>query len=186
MHDVERLDESAGRIDLDDLAVEVDDPIGRFARPACAGRPVRPRERSMPPLPRELRIGDRRPQAIGRRRDVDLVALGRRHGGTLQVRLEPDHRADDRALVGRDPTVVHLPDRDRVQEVVLVPAGLRRGDQAGSLQDPQVAHDPESLQRRQLTLELGERLPIAVTERIEERPPARIREGTKHVIHRWR
>ena len=67
-----------------------------------------------------------------------------------------------------------------------MPAGLRRGDQAGGLQDPQVAHDAEPLQRRQLALELGQRLAVAVTERIEERPPARIREGTKHVVHRCR
>ena len=52
----------------------------------------------------------------------------------------------------------------------------------GVLEHPQVLHDAEPGHREPL-LELAERLPVALVQRVEQTPPGRIGERPEHLVH---
>ena len=122
-------------------------------------------------------VGDRLPDLLGARLDVDLVELpglgrGRGHGGSsfLEHRLEVGERRRPLAGVLADPAVGDQLDRDGIEEVELLATGAPGHDHPRSLQDPQVLHDPEPAHLHPLE-ELGERAAVALEEPVEEVAP---------------
>ena len=80
-------------------------------------------------------------------------------------------------------------DRHRVEVVALLPADASGRDEAGSLQDAEVLHDPEPGHPGQRLAQLAERLAIALEEPIEEDPPTRVAEcpeDRSHVVRHRR
>src|SRR5215212_11196272 len=78
----------------------------------------------------------------------------------LQLVLEVEKRRDPALRVLVDPPVVDLADRERVEEVELLPALPPGDDEVGLLEDPQVLHDAVA-RHLQPRLELGQRPPVA-------------------------
>ena len=74
------------------------------------------------------------------------------------------------------------PDRDRVQEVELLPAPPPGDDQAGLLELLQVLHHAEAGHLEAL-LERAQRLPVLAEELVEQAPPRRIGQGPEHLVH---
>jgi hypothetical protein len=83
-----------------------------------------------------------------------------------------------------DPAVVDQPDRDRVEEVELLPAGPASDDEPGLFQQAQVLHDPEA-RHVDLGLELGERAAFAFVQEVEQEAAGRVGERLEHpaVVH---
>ena len=102
----------------------------------------------------------------------------------LQFGLEVEQRADTPLGVLVDPAVVQEPDRDRVQEVELLPARAAVDDEACLLEHAQVLHDPEA-RHLEPALEVGERAAVALEEPVEQVPPRRVGERLEHpvVVH---
>ena len=78
--------------------------------------------------------------------------------------------------------VVDEPDRDRVQEVELLPPLPRGDDETRLLQHLQVLHDTEA-RHAEAGLECAQRLPVLAEERVEETPARGIGEGFEHRVH---
>jgi hypothetical protein len=101
----------------------------------------------------------------------------------FEVVLEVDETGDPRLRVLRDPAVVHQPDRNRIEVVVLLAPDLARRHQPGGFEHGQVLHDTEARQRRDGGAERDEGLTVVVEELVEKDPAARIGEGSEHVVH---
>src|SRR5262249_45591097 len=99
----------------------------------------------------------------------------------LQVVFEVEERGHDALRVLVDPPVVDLPDRHRVQEVVLLPARAAGDDEPGVLEHPQGLHDAEA-RHLQLRLELRERAAVALEEPVEQMPAGRGRQCLEHPV----
>ena len=80
-----------------------------------------------------------------------------------------------------DPAVVDQPDRDRVEEVQLLPARAARDDEPPFLEHPEVLHDAEA-GHLQLGLELRERAAVTFEEPVEQQPPRRIRQRLEDAV----
>src|SRR6185295_2612278 len=93
----------------------------------------------------------------------------------LQLVLERRERGYVSLPVFADPPVVNQPDRDRVQEVQLLPARPPRDDEARVFEDAQVLHDAEAC-HLQLGLELGERAAVTREEQVEQEATRRVGE----------
>ena len=93
----------------------------------------------------------------------------------------PEGLGERRCVTARPP-VVNEPERDRVQEVQLLPAQLARGDEPGPLEHAEVLRDPEARHGKTAT-ELLERLPVPLAESIEELAPALVGERLEHLVH---
>ena len=80
-----------------------------------------------------------------------------------------------------DPPVVDQPDRDRVEEVELLPAFLPRDDEPRLLEELQVLHDPEP-RHLQLGLELRQRAAVALEELVEQEPTGGVGQSPEHTV----
>ena len=103
--------------------------------------------------------------------------IGCEHRGCLQVVLDRRHPPDDRFGELADPPIGDEPDRDGVEVVVLLAADAAGLDQAGLLEDIEVAHHAEARHRGQGRRELAEGLSVAIEQPVEEQAPARITES---------
>src|SRR3954470_11659107 len=99
----------------------------------------------------------------------------------LQLVLEVDERPDLALRVLVDPPVVDLADRHRVEEMELLPPLPPGHQEVGLLEDPQVLHDAVA-RHLQLRLELGQRLPVAGEQQVEQEPARRIGERLEHAV----
>ena len=77
------------------------------------------------------------------------------------------------------------PDRDRVEEVELLPAPPPGDDEAGLLELLQVLHHPEAGHREAL-LERAQRLAVLPEELVEQAPPGGVGQGPEHLVHAGR
>lgn len=102
----------------------------------------------------------------------------------LQLSLEVDQRCHAALCVLADPAVVDQPDRDRVEEVVLLPPRALRDDKTCFLEDAQVLHHAKP-RHLQLGLQLRERAAVTRKEQVEQEATGRVGEGLEHpvVIH---
>jgi hypothetical protein len=73
--DVEGLDEPMWPVDLEDLAIQVQLAVGRFAGPPRSRHPSRTVERSVPVLGCAGGVRDRIPELFRSRSDADVVAV---------------------------------------------------------------------------------------------------------------
>ena len=86
-----------------------------------------------------------------------------------------------------DPALVDEPDRHRVQVMVLVAPLLAGHDESRLFQDPEMPHDPEPGQLRNLGLQLAERHAVALKQPVQQQSPCRVGQGLEHqvlVLHR--
>ncbi|HEX5940587.1 MAG TPA: hypothetical protein VFZ12_09515 [Dehalococcoidia bacterium] len=65
----------------------------------------------------------------------------------------------------------------------LLAAAAARGDEAGVFQHAQVLHHAEASHLRQLCLELGQGLAVALVESVEQQPPVASCEGAEDLVH---
>jgi hypothetical protein len=121
----------------------------------------------------DLGIGDRLPEALGRRADVDLEHLLH---GTLQSGLEVAEPCGPGLGVLAHPPVVDESDRDGVEEMELLAASPLGDHQARLLELLEVLHHPEAGHRKALD-ERVQRLAVLAVELVEEAAPSRIGEA---------
>jgi hypothetical protein len=79
---------------------------------------------------------------------------------------------------------VDEPDRNRVEEVVLLAAAPARDHEAGLLEHLEVLHHAEARHRQPL-LERAERLPVLLEQLVEQAAARRVGEGLEHGVHAW-
>ena len=173
------LDQPARWVDLEDLPLPEGHPARSAHLEARARRPVRADQGAELVLAPYLAVGDRLPEALGRRADVDLEHLLH---GILQSVLEVAERCRPGLGVFADPTVVDEPDRDRVQEVELLAPPSPGHHQAGLFELLQVLHHAEP-RHGEAPLELAQRLAVPAEELVEEAPPGRIGKCPEHIVH---
>ena len=80
------------------------------------------------------------------------------------------------------PPVVDEPDRDRVEEVELLPTLSLRDDEPGFLELLEVLHHAEA-RHREAFGERVQRLAVLPEELVEEAPPGGVGERSEHVVH---
>jgi hypothetical protein len=112
------LDESARRLDLQILPFE-NRRLPANAPVSGARRPVRSDDRAEIVFAPHFRIGDRLPQPLGRRLDVDFEYLF--HFSVLQFLFQIAQGGGPGRGVFAHPAVVDEPDRDGVEEMQLLP-----------------------------------------------------------------
>jgi hypothetical protein len=76
---------------------------------------------------------------------------------------------------------VDEPDRDRVEEVELLPALLAGDDEPRLLQHLQVLHDPEA-GHRELGLQLGQRAAVTREEQVEQEATRGVGKRLEHAV----
>ena len=74
------------------------------------------------------------------------------------------------------------PDRDRVEEVELLPAALLRDHEPGFLEHLEVLHHAEA-RHLEVLLERTERLAVLPEQLVEQLPTGRISQGFEHRVH---
>jgi hypothetical protein len=99
----------------------------------------------------------------------------------LQFHFEVRERRDLALRVLGDPSIVNEPDRDRIEEVPLLPSRPAHDDEPRAFEDAQVLHHAEA-RHRQLGLELRQRPPIADEEPVEQIAARGIRERLEHAV----
>ena len=80
-----------------------------------------------------------------------------------------------------DPPVVDQPDRDRIEEVQLLPAGPAREDEARLFQQAQVLHDADA-RHVQLGFEFGQRAALTLEEQVEQEATGRVGQRLEHTV----
>ena len=170
-------------LDVEHLAVRRDAPVLVGVGQRRALRPVRRDARPVVVADGVVAIGDRVPDAFGRRLDVDVVDVVDRSHRCLQLCLDGPHGADDRLGELAGPSVVDEADRHRVQEVALLATDALGRHESGLLQDAQMLHDPEARHRGQVHAQLTERLAIALEELVEQDPPTGVGERPEDRSH---
>src|SRR4051794_17693999 len=125
-------------------------------------------------------IGDRLPEPLGRRLDVDLEHLV--HRLLLEVALQLAERGGPGLGVLAHPPVVDEADRDRVQEVELLATAPLRRHEARVLEHAQMLHHAEA-RHRQPALEAAQRLPVVAKELVQQTSPRGISQRPEHLIH---
>ena len=122
-------------------------------------------------------IGDRLPQSLRRRLDVDLENLFHR---ILQSLLELDQRRCPWLGVLADPSVVGAPDGDGVQEVQLLASTPPGDDETGVLEQLSSASSRRCDSSR--TAPPGaQRLTVLAKQLVEQRPSGRVGERLEHI-----
>ena len=86
-----------------------------------------------------LRVGERLPEPFWSRLDIDLENL--LHRASFQTRFDVDHRGSPRSRELRNPPVVNLRDRHRVEVMALLAPFFSRHHEAGPLKNPEVLGD---------------------------------------------
>jgi hypothetical protein len=99
------------------------------------------------------------------------------------VVAEPDEAGDEWFGVARDPPVVDLANRYRVEVMAFGSPDPLGGEEVGIGQDDEVLHHTEPRHRRQRCDEFVHRLSVSLAELIEEVAAARICECFEHIVH---
>jgi hypothetical protein len=101
----------------------------------------------------------------------------------LQVVSQVDEHAGEWRPVPVDPPVGDVLDGDGVEVVVLGAPDFAGGDEAGLLTDPEVLGHPEPRQVREHVAQLGQRASVALSQSVQQRAAAGVRESPKDRIH---
>ena len=152
---------------------------------ARAGRPVRAGLDPEAVLRPHLGVGDRLPEALRRRLDVDLE-----HDlSAIQIVCPPRSSFLSPLSVAAQGSAYLLTHRSWTSRIG---TGFRkwsfsrprrlRGHEARLLEHPQVLHDAEA-RHRQPPLERAQRLPVLLEQLVEQAPARRVGEGLEHRVH---
>jgi len=95
--------------------------------------------------------------------------------------LEVEESGDPLLGVLVDPSVMDQPDRDRVEEVQLLPSRTTGDHEVGFLKHLEMLHDPES-GHIQTRLQFGERAAVTLEEEVEKESPGWICQRPEHRV----
>jgi hypothetical protein len=132
--------------------------------------------------PSPSRVGECLPEALGRGADVDLEDL---FHGVLQFGFEVTERGGPGLGVLAHPPVVYEPERNRIQEVQLLPAPAPGHDEACFFQQLQVLHHTEPADL-EACFEGAQGLAVFPEELVQEAPAGRIGQCLEHLVHALR